>query len=125
MTYRLPWVAPHPCSSAGPVGSASPLPARRQPIAIWPIIAKENEARREASKFNKAKASEAAKAGTSMHKARQAIAVQKAIEAAARVLGKNRFLSLGRRAAPVIGILYACSTRRSPCLPCAMRDSLR
>ena len=80
--------------------------------AIWPLIAKENEARREASKFDKAKASEAAKArhavetkssppqkqdtkakdarstvgqvaakaGTSMHKARQAIAVQKAIE---------------------------------------------
>lgn len=81
--------------------------------AIWPLIAKENEARREASKFDKAKATEAAKArhavntktdspqkrdakemnarstvgqvaakaGTSMHKARQAIAVQKAIEA--------------------------------------------
>lgn len=81
--------------------------------AIWPLIAKENEARREASQFDKAKATEAAKArhavtteswspqkrdrkaaharstvgqvaakaGTSMHKARQAIAVQKAIEA--------------------------------------------
>lgn len=78
--------------------------------AIWPLIAKENEARREASKFTseKAKAARAtvntktdspskrdakemnarstvgqvaAKAGTSMHKARQAIAVQKAIEA--------------------------------------------
>lgn len=81
--------------------------------AIWPLIAKENEARREASKFDKAKATEAAKArhavetkssppqkqdtkakdarstvgqvaakaGTSRHKARQAIAVQKAIEA--------------------------------------------
>lgn len=80
--------------------------------AIWPLIAKENEARREASRFDKAKASEAAKArhavdtktkppqkrdskakneastvgqvaakaGTSIHKARQAIAVQKAIE---------------------------------------------
>ncbi len=77
--------------------------------AIWPLIAKENEARREASKFTseKAKAARAtvntksclplkkdnkaiharstvgqvaAKAGTSMHKARQAIAVQKAIE---------------------------------------------
>ena len=30
--------------------------------AIWPLIAKENEARREASKFDKAKATEAAKA---------------------------------------------------------------
>lgn len=81
--------------------------------AIWPLIAKENEARREASKFDKGKATEAAKArhavrtktdepqkrdtksenarstvgqvaakaGTSRHKARQAIAVQKAIEA--------------------------------------------
>jgi hypothetical protein len=81
--------------------------------AIWPLIAKENERRREASKFDKEKASQAAKArhavdtktwppqkrdskakhkastvgqvaakaGTSMHKARQAIAVQKAIEA--------------------------------------------
>ncbi len=78
--------------------------------AIWPLIAKENEARREASKFTseKAKAARAtvrtkscepssrdtkseharstagqvaAKAGTSMHKARQAIAVQKAVEA--------------------------------------------
>lgn len=80
--------------------------------AIWPLIAKENEARREASKHDgsrpgpgrghktvdtksyppfssdaKAKNARstvgqvAAKAGTSMHKARQAIAVQKAIEA--------------------------------------------
>jgi hypothetical protein len=79
--------------------------------AIWPLIAKENEARREAAQFKKGqsgnpsgkkqvttKSSEpakrdhkaedarstvgqvAAKAGTSMHKARQAIAVQKAIE---------------------------------------------
>ena len=79
--------------------------------AIWPLIAKENEARREASKFDKAKASDAAKARhvvttisaspqkrdrkasnaastvgqvaakakTSHHKARQAIAVQKAV----------------------------------------------
>lgn len=80
--------------------------------AIWPLIAKENEARQEAARFKKgqsgnpsgkkqveikssppakrdAKAKDAAstvgqvaaKAGTSMHKARQAIAVQKAIEA--------------------------------------------
>lgn len=94
--------------------------------AIWPLIAKENEARREASKFTKGQSGNpsgkkqvttktsspadggplwpvvqeearkaqkrerdarstvgqvAAKAGTSMHKARQAIAVQKAIEA--------------------------------------------
>lgn len=80
--------------------------------AIWPLIAKENEARREASKhdgtrpgpgrghktvttkscepFSRDRKAEharstvgqvAAKAGTSMHKARQAIAVQKAIEA--------------------------------------------
>jgi ParB-like chromosome segregation protein Spo0J len=81
--------------------------------AIWPLIAKENEARREASKFDKAKASDAAKARhavdpktdppqkrdiksknaastvgqvaakakTSRHKARQAIAVQKAVAA--------------------------------------------
>ena len=97
--------------------------------AIWPLIAKENEARREASKFKKGECANpagrkgkeqvttktsspvdggplwpvvqhearkaqnrdrdarstvgqvAAKAGTSMHKARQAIAVQKAIEA--------------------------------------------
>ncbi len=79
--------------------------------AIWPLIAKENEARREASKFKKGQSGNpsgkkqvetkssppqkqdtkakdarstvgqvAAKAGTSMHKARQAIAVQKAIE---------------------------------------------
>ena len=81
--------------------------------AIWPLIAKENEVRREASKFDKAKASDAAKARhaahtkscepqkregkaeharstvgqvaakakTSQHKARQAIAVQKAVAA--------------------------------------------
>jgi ParB-like chromosome segregation protein Spo0J len=78
--------------------------------AIWPLIAKENEARKAASKFDSEKAKKAratvttktqepskrdrkaenarstvgqvaAKAGTSMHKARQAIAVQKAIEA--------------------------------------------
>lgn len=80
--------------------------------AIWPLIAKENEARREATKFKKGMSGNpsgkkqvdtktcppakrdtrakheastvgqvAAKAGTSMHKARQAIAVQKAIEA--------------------------------------------
>ena len=94
--------------------------------AIWPLIAKENEARREASKFKKGQSGNpsgkkqvttkssspgdggplwpvlqeearkvqkrdrdarstvgqvAAKAGTSMHKARQAIAVQKAIDA--------------------------------------------
>jgi hypothetical protein len=77
---------------------------------IWPMIAQENDARREASKFDTEKAKKAratvgtkttppskrdekakqaastvgqvaAKAGTSMHKARQAIAVQKAIEA--------------------------------------------
>ena len=80
--------------------------------AIWPLIAKENEARREAAQFKKGQSGNpsgkkqartkscepasrdtkseharstvgqvAAKAGTSMHKARQAIAVQKAIEA--------------------------------------------
>lgn len=83
--------------------------------AIWPLIAKENEARREAAQFKKGECPNpagrkgkeqvttkscepvprdrkaeharstvgqvAAKAGTSMHKARQAIAVQKAIEA--------------------------------------------
>jgi len=91
--------------------------------AIWPLIAKENEARKAATKFDSEKASKAgkasaaakaqaksgptvttkssepskrdrkaedarstvgqvaAKAGTSMHKARQAVAVQKAIEA--------------------------------------------
>jgi ParB-like chromosome segregation protein Spo0J len=80
---------------------------------IWPLIAQENEQRKEASKFDSDKASKAAKArhavttkteepqkrdrkaenarstvgqvaakaGTSMHKARQAVAVQKAIEA--------------------------------------------
>ncbi len=79
---------------------------------IWPLIAKENEARKAATKFDSEKASKAAKArhaadtkscppqkvdakakherstvgqvaakaGTSMHKARQAVAVQKAIE---------------------------------------------
>lgn len=80
--------------------------------AIWPLIARENEARREAAQFKKGQSGNpsgkkqantktcspakrdtkamhasstvgqvAAKAGTSMHKARQAIAVQKAIEA--------------------------------------------
>jgi len=78
--------------------------------AIWPLIAKENEARKDATKFDSEKAKEAratvgtktsppskrdekaksarstvgqvaAKAGTSKHKARQAIAVQKAVEA--------------------------------------------
>jgi ParB-like chromosome segregation protein Spo0J len=80
--------------------------------AIWPLIAKENEARREASKFTKGAApgpgrgktvrtksdepfnrdtkaensrstvgQVAAKAKTSQHKARQAIAVQKAVAA--------------------------------------------
>ena len=78
--------------------------------AIWPLIAKENEARREASKFDTEKAKKAratartktsepskrdtraedarstvgqvaAKAGVSMHKARQAVAVHKAISA--------------------------------------------
>ena len=80
--------------------------------AIWPLIAKENEARREAAQFKKGQSGNpsgkkqartksdepakrdtkaenarstvgqvAAKAGTSMHKARQAIAVQKAIDA--------------------------------------------
>jgi hypothetical protein len=80
---------------------------------IWPLIAKENEARKSASKFDSEKASKAAKArhavrtkstepqkrdtksedarstvgqvaakaGTSMHKARQAVTVQKAIQA--------------------------------------------
>jgi ParB-like chromosome segregation protein Spo0J len=80
--------------------------------AIWPLIAKESEARKAATKFDSEKASKAAKArhavttkteepqkrdrkaenarstvgqvaakaGTSMHKARQAVAVQKAIE---------------------------------------------
>jgi len=80
---------------------------------IWPLIAKENAARKAATKFDSEKASKAAKArhavntktdsphkrdtksmnarstvgqvaakaGTSMHKARQAVAVQKAIEA--------------------------------------------
>lgn len=80
--------------------------------AIWPLIAKENEARKAATKFDSEKAKKAAKArhavetkttppqkrdikakearstvgqvaakaGTSMHKARQAIAVQQAIE---------------------------------------------
>ena len=79
--------------------------------AIWPLIAKENEARREAAQFKKGQSGNpsgkkqvntkadspakrdakemnarstvgqvAAKAGTSRHKARQAIAVQKAIE---------------------------------------------
>ncbi len=77
---------------------------------IWPLIAKENEARKASSKFDSEKAKKAratvgtktsppskrdekskaarstvgqvaAKAGTSMHKARQAVAVQKAIEA--------------------------------------------
>jgi hypothetical protein len=79
---------------------------------IWPLIAEENEQRKEASKFNSEKASKAAnarhavdpktdppqkrdakeknarstigqvaeKAGVSRHKARQAVAVQKAIE---------------------------------------------
>jgi ParB-like chromosome segregation protein Spo0J len=80
--------------------------------AIWPLIAKENEARREAAQFKKGQSGNpsgkkqarpisaepanrntkaedarstvgqvAAKAGTSKHKARQAIAVQKAVEA--------------------------------------------
>ena len=81
--------------------------------AIWPLIAKENEDRKAATKFDSEKASKAAKArhavttkteepqkrdrkaenarstvgqvaakaGTSMHKARQAVAVQRAIEA--------------------------------------------
>jgi hypothetical protein len=80
--------------------------------AIWPLIAKENEARKAATKFKKGESGNpsgkkqvntescspakrdtkdmharstvgqvAAKAGTSMHKARQAVAVQKAIEA--------------------------------------------
>lgn len=80
--------------------------------AIWPLIAKENEAKKEATQFKKGasgnadgkkqarpKSAEpanrnmkaedarstvgqvAAKAGTSKHKARQAIAVQKAVEA--------------------------------------------
>lgn len=80
--------------------------------AIWPLIAKENEARREAAQFKKGQSGNpsgkkqartistepakrdtkaedarstvgqvAAKAGTSMHKARQAIAVQKAVAA--------------------------------------------
>ncbi len=81
--------------------------------AIWPLIAKENEAKKEASQFDSKTASKAAKArhavdtksdppherdikaknqsstvgqvaakaGTSRHKARQAIAVQKAVEA--------------------------------------------
>jgi hypothetical protein len=81
--------------------------------AIWPLIAKENEAKKEATQFDTDKASKAAKArhavtpkpasplnrdrkaddarstvgqvaakaGTSKHKARQAIAVQKAVEA--------------------------------------------
>lgn len=80
--------------------------------AIWPLIAKENEARREAAQFKKGQSGNpsgkkqvntkadspakrdakemnarstvgqvAAKAGTSIHKARQAIAVQKAIDA--------------------------------------------
>jgi hypothetical protein len=81
--------------------------------AIWPLIAKENEAKKEATQFDSEKASKAAKArhavtpkpssplnrdrkaddarstvgqvaakaGTSKHKARQAIAVQKAVEA--------------------------------------------
>ena len=77
--------------------------------AIWPLIATENEARKAATKFDSEKAKKAratvrtesyerskrdtkaenarstvgqvaAKAGTSMHKARQAIAVQQAIE---------------------------------------------
>jgi hypothetical protein len=79
--------------------------------AIWPLIAKENEARKQATKFDGTKPGPgrgkktvttkscepfhrdskaeharstvgqvAAKAGTSMHKARQAIAVQQAIE---------------------------------------------
>jgi len=79
---------------------------------IWPLIAKENEARKAATKFKKGESGNpsgkkqvetkssppakrdakkkdaqstvgqvAAKAGTSMHKARQAVAVQKAIEA--------------------------------------------
>jgi len=77
--------------------------------AIWPLIAEENEARKAATKFDTEKAKKAratvgtktsppskrdekvkaarstvgqvaAKAGTSMHKARQAVAVQKAIE---------------------------------------------
>lgn len=81
--------------------------------AIWPLIAKENDAKKEASKFSSKTASKAAearhavntktcspqkrntqamheastvgqvaaKAGTSKHKARQAIAVQKAVHA--------------------------------------------
>jgi hypothetical protein len=81
--------------------------------AIWPLIAKENEARKAATKFDSEKAKNAAKArhavrtksdepqkrdtkaenarstvgqvaakaGTSMHKARQAVAIQKAIDA--------------------------------------------
>jgi hypothetical protein len=77
--------------------------------AIWPLIAKESEARKTATQFDSEKAKKAratvrtescepskrdtkaeharstvgqvaAKAGTSMHKARQAVAVQKAIE---------------------------------------------
>jgi ParB-like chromosome segregation protein Spo0J len=80
--------------------------------AIWPLIARENEARKEAAQFKKGQSGNptgkkqvdtkscppakrdtkakheastvgqvAAKAGTSKHKARQAIAVQKAVEA--------------------------------------------
>lgn len=94
--------------------------------AIWPLIAKENEARREASKFTseKAKAARAtvntktdspskrdakkmnarstvgqvaAKAGTSMHKARQAIAVHKAIEAGELSVDAAKEVMSGKR----------------------------
>jgi ParB-like chromosome segregation protein Spo0J len=89
--------------------------------AIAPLIAKENEARQAATKFDSEKASKAAKArhavdtktdppqkrdakqknarstvgqvaakaGTSIHKARQAVAVQKAIEAGALPAGSH------------------------------------
>ncbi len=108
--------------------------------AIWPLIAKENEARKEATKFDSEKASKAAKArhavdtkscppqkrdakkkhadstvgkvaakaGVSMHKARQGIEVQKAIaegslpaDAAKEVIaGKKKLKDVAALVAP-------------------------
>ena len=97
--------------------------------AIWPLIAKENEARKAATKFDSEKASKAAKArhavrtescepqkrdgkaeharstvgqvaekaGTSMHKARQAVAVQKAIEAGELPAGTAQEVMSGKK----------------------------
>jgi hypothetical protein len=96
--------------------------------AIWPLIAKENEARKAATKFKKGESGNpsgkkqvrtessepakrdtksenarstvgqvAAKAGTSMHKARQAVAVQKAIESGELPAGTAQEVMSGKK----------------------------